>query len=1238
MGCYVCHANGNRQCEESPVFADDKYLSETDVCDACHSPGGAFDGVAMAKANWEDGVYELDGITLKSGKKHWCAGCHDSQPSNSKADGTGISAPNVLGDHDTFGFYVSGHNIDCLSCHHAGHGHIDDVHRTYQSALDNYQTSYRLKSVNGEESLNIPRQTRDPVTYPEDFALCFDCHNQNEIVGENEYDVSHTNFWDDDGSPRNDHYFHLDGSRFDSDWDGTQDSGTSCVACHNVHGSPSQTMVRHGELISTPGTTDKVPALNFLYLTPEPDPDATVEESVGARFAWAGNNLSQNGVCNGCHGASISWYRYPYLAPHLSDPVADPITVSIDGEPGNVVITCNLSDYNDSGGYIVTIDLTTLNGSSVQPMFDDGDMENHCDSQAGDGIYSICVEIPAEAGSGSKTLLITAQDADGHSTTEVNMDVVISGEIVWDNGGEDSLWSNSLNWSTDQVPGSGDKVAFNTASDGDCTVDQTADSLASISLNYGYNGTVSLNADCVGGLNDLTLTGDLIVNSGTLNFKADPTVINDASGGTIDAPHGQGFVVHATNVTVGEGGHISADASGFPEGEGPATGYTSYESAGGAGHGGSGGHGPSSRGGSTYGSVSQPTALGSGGVVSYSGHSGGPGGGAIKFNVSDTLTINGTVSANGGGSTQYGSGGAGGSIWLIADTFTGFGLIAADGGSSSSTNKSGGGGGGRIALEWTTRTFNGVIQAQGGTGYRNGKNGTIWVPVNKWTELWSATYHVNGDIAVVVDSSNTSLPAEYTFDHLIIDSGVTLECQGDPAVINEASGGTMGDPHGLGITINATNMAIEGTLSANGLGFPQGEGPEVGHTGHESAGGAGHGGSGGHGGSTPGGSTYGMLSQPTALGSGGVVSISSHCGGPGGGAIKLNVSSTLTVNGTVSANGGGSTQYGSGGAGGSVWIVADILAGSGSVTADGGSSSSTNKSGGGGGGRIALEWQTRTFDGVIRAKGGSGNGFGNHGTIWVPSGKWGELWNATYAVNGSIALVPNTHPDVPAAYQFENLHIRSGATLECQGDLTDINEASGGEEGNPHGSGVTINADNITIEENARVSASSLGFTYYNQGPSQTNYSGGGYGGRGGPGNDGVWGPALYGSEWEPTALGSAGKQHSCAGSGGGAVTLNVANTLTIDGELTADGQDGARCCDNGGGAGGSIWIVADTLAGYGSVAADGGDGSGKGGAGGGGRIAVYYTQDISLVARSVFGGISNYESGEDGTLVWTSP
>jgi len=248
-GCSACH-------EENVMEM------KVGACDPCHSPGGAFGGVAMAKANWSAGIYETDGATLQSGKEQWCATCHDDQQANSQADGTGINAPNVIGDNSIYGFYVTGHEINCLSCHDASKKHIDHEHRTYEldegsgnAVVNPYSESYRLQGTNTKPSK----------------LFCYNCHNRVEIEGQSSSDVSHTNFWHNDASIENSHWLHFvaqTGIQFDSDWDGTHDAPPSCVTCHNVHGGPSYRMIRHGELISDYGTTNKVPALNFGYLVP----------------------------------------------------------------------------------------------------------------------------------------------------------------------------------------------------------------------------------------------------------------------------------------------------------------------------------------------------------------------------------------------------------------------------------------------------------------------------------------------------------------------------------------------------------------------------------------------------------------------------------------------------------------------------------------------------------------------------------------------------------------------------------------------------------------------------------------------------------------------------------------------------------------------------------------------------------------------------------------------------------
>ncbi|MEW6486224.1 MAG: choice-of-anchor X domain-containing protein, partial [Pseudomonadota bacterium] len=201
---------------------------------------------------------------------------------------------------------ITGHKIDCLNCHNAGKNHIDHNHRTYEVTeveadpnvigivVNPYCDSYRLKDIDGQPCMNIPRPGGDPIANWQDFALCFDCHNRNEVLGVASTDVSHTNFWDEYGVfysiwfgldyPMNAHNGHLGFTdpysiiHADSDWDGVTyaDSAESCITCHNVHGSPTKAMTRHGELISSYGTTDKVPSLNFAYRSPPDPPWATI--------------------------------------------------------------------------------------------------------------------------------------------------------------------------------------------------------------------------------------------------------------------------------------------------------------------------------------------------------------------------------------------------------------------------------------------------------------------------------------------------------------------------------------------------------------------------------------------------------------------------------------------------------------------------------------------------------------------------------------------------------------------------------------------------------------------------------------------------------------------------------------------------------------------------------------------------------------------------------------------------
>ncbi len=378
--CTVCHDTDN-----FPRFGDEgaqETLAETGVCDPCHSPGGTYNGVSDpvigAKANWADRVY--DGDLLKPGKEKWCAGCHDEVPSVIG----GVSAPNVIGnesaatDYGTgYGFYKTGHGLPaamnypasmekgagkgCLDCHSTTKTHIDGNPRsytpdsdylTYDPASASYQNGYRLKNVpsgyGGIYPLHIPRTGHVyPPGFREDweFALCFECHDRDKILNglTTAFRNDTTNFHDLHTDGRNGPWG-AEGMQWDSDSDGTADSRMSCPACHNVHGSPSPRMVRHGELISTPGTTDKVPSFNFKYLPLDTYP--ALVNSTGGKLdssIYGQGQVSSNGVCNMCHSNFVEYTR---TIPDLT--VIEGAYGAVGS--GTVVVRFSRGVYGDAGG------------------------------------------------------------------------------------------------------------------------------------------------------------------------------------------------------------------------------------------------------------------------------------------------------------------------------------------------------------------------------------------------------------------------------------------------------------------------------------------------------------------------------------------------------------------------------------------------------------------------------------------------------------------------------------------------------------------------------------------------------------------------------------------------------------------------------------------------------------------------------------------------------------------------
>jgi hypothetical protein len=589
-----------------------------------------------------------------------------------------------------------------------------------------------------------------------------------------------------------------------------------------------------------------------------------------------------------------------------------------------------------------------------------------------------------------------------------------------------------------------------------------------------------------------------------------------------------GTTILADNIIVDNGSSISSNAAGYGYARGPG-------SAGG-GAAGYGGYGYGA--GAPYGNVYEPYDMGSGGEYA--------GGGAIKLVVTGETEVNGTVSVDGGNSTDCHYGGAtGGSIWIDTATFSGDGVVHSNGGRGWCGGN--GASGGRVSVYYTNNggagavfslTDRGHIQAFGGPGGWCGScyggAGTVYVehrgadPIHggrlyvdnqnvntfaaalpqatyQFTEInLTRTGHLdvlgNGSILTVTDGS--SLTGDSSRPNLTVFgtfngpsglnlNGVNLGIHGEVQLGNNNAnstvtvgdtlaggfslyGSTWAHPSGSytfgtidvkgnglmqligndngdgdwsndnGINLGVTNLNIEqnGYVSSDSMGYSRYHGP-----GNTGGGAAAHGGY-GYGGA---GAPYDSVYEPTGLGSAGEYS--------GGGAVKLAVADQLTVNGTMSLNGGDSTDCHWGGAsGGSLWIEADAFGGNGLIRTNGGRGWCGGS--GGAGGRISVYYNTNggtssafalTDRNHIQSYGGPGGWcgscYGGPGTVYIEH-------KGADPVHGARLYVDNQNVNTNQAallegsYQFEEINLNRTGHLDVLGQgsvltITDGNALTG---------------------------------------------------------------------------------------------------------------------------------------------------------------------------------------------------
>ncbi len=384
---------------------------------------------------------------------------------------------------------------------------------------------------------------------------------------------------------------------------------------------------------------------------------------------------------------------------------------------------------------------------------------------------------------------------------------------------------------------------------------------------------------------------------------------------------------------------------------------------------------------------------------------------------------------------------------------------------------------------------------------------------------------------------------------------------------------------------------------------------------------------------------YGSAWSPNDPGSRGGDGYQS-AGGRGGGTIDFQVLGMLTLDGRISAGGtDGEGAWAGGGSGGSVQIDAEVLAGSGTISADGGEAVF---GGGGGGGRVAIHFTENSFTGVMQALGGAGFNYGGAGTVFRRdrnSGSGGGNLVVDNAGNTGVTFLPPE--DLGTGI---DLAVSGGMTVLLGPDIS-LNSLHVGPAASvmPHTSLLTLYVQtDATIDAGGAICGDGKGCQPGQWAPGtgvsdlDRGGGGGGYGGVGGMGQIDTAGGAAYGSRAKPAGPGSCGGDgwQSSGGSGGAAVALQVDGTLTVNGTISANGLAGTGEGYGGGGSGGSIRVKVGGLAGSGTVQANGGSGSAYGGGGGGGRIAFSCLSN-SFAGSAVAAGAEGYAPGEAGTIYW---
>jgi len=246
---------------------------------------------------------------------------------------------------------------------------------------------------------------------------------------------------------------------------------------------------------------------------------------------------------------------------------------------------------------------------------------------------------------------------------------------TWTGAAGDRRWANAANWTGNALPTAGQAVYLDEKS------------------------TVLVDCDTTK-VGALVSDGFLVFSNATARLNAESIVLRDQVFATCAGPFGNSTTNRirfaSTDFTMGPCVNFDLTGRGFTAGAGPGVGTTTTS---GSSHGGLGaltGKFPND-------DVEYPILPGSGGTSTAYG------GGAVEIRTTGTVTLEGTITANGTGGSNQAVAGAGGSILVTCTTLKGTGAtLKADGATNYKQDNLGGnsppGSGGRIALHYTDAT------------------------------------------------------------------------------------------------------------------------------------------------------------------------------------------------------------------------------------------------------------------------------------------------------------------------------------------------------------------------------------------------------------------------------------------------------------------------------------------------------------------------------------------------------